>query len=295
MGADRTEGEMATIMEIAGPLVDKGQPLFHVYEHHAHELPISLRTFYRYVDAGYIGIKNIDLRRVVRYKKRKGKKARAKPAPEIKIGHTYDRFLEFTAANPDVPISEMDIVEGKKSDKKKLLTLMRRDLRLMLIVLLPRKTMECAVAAINAIEETLTTERFRKLFPAILTDNDSAFANPTMFEVNGDGVIRTKLFYCEANRSDQKGALEKNHEFIRYIIPKGKTFEKLTVENVSDMMNHINSTARPDLGGESPMALALREFGGETLAEIGMKTIPPDEVCLTAQLIRQVSPANQSI
>ena len=291
MGADRTKAEMAAIAEIAGPLVDKGQPLFHIYEHHAHELPISLRTFYRYVDAGHIGIKNIDLRRVVRYKKRKHKEARIKSAPELKIGHTYDKFLEFTDANPGVPISEMDIVEGKKSDEKKLLTLMRRDLRLMLIVLLPSQTMEAAASAINAIEEALTTELFEELFPVILTDNDSAFANPTRFEVNEDGVVRTKLFYCEAHRSDQKGALEKNHEFIRYIIPKGKTFENLTEEKVVAMMNHINSTARPDLEGECPMTRALRIFGGETLAEIGMKLIPPDEVCLTAQLIRQVSPA----
>ena len=294
MGADRTKDEMAIIEEIAGPLVDKGQPLFHIYKNHAHEIPVSLRTFYRYVDAGYIGIKNIDLRRVVRYRKRKHKKIRVKSMPELKIGHTYDKFLEFTAANPDVPISEMDIVEGKKSDKKKLLTLMRRDLRLMVIMLLPQKTTECAAEAINAIEETLTTELFEGLFPVILTDNDSAFANPKKFEVNEDGVVRTKLFYCEPNRSDQKGALEKNHEFIRYIIKRGKTFENLTDEKVADIMNHINNTARPDLGGDCPMALALRVFGGEMLAKIGMKLIPADEICLNPQLIRQ-APAKYKV
>jgi len=295
MGPDRTEDEMAQIAEIAGPLVDNGQPLFHIYENHAHELPISVRTFYRYVDAGYIGIKNIDLRRVVRYRKRKHKAVRVRSMPELKIGHTYDKFLEFAAENPEVPISEMDIVEGKKSDKKKLLTLMRRDLRLMVIMLLPYKTKECAVSAINTIEEALGTEMFEELFPVILTDNDSPFANPKEFEVNEDGAVRTKLFYCEPNRSDQKGALEKNHEFIRYIIPRGKTFSTLTEEKVSLMMNHINSTARPDLKGECPMALALQMFGGETLAKIGMKLIPADEVCLTARLIRQASPAPKSI
>ena len=291
LGADRTEDEMAAIAELAGPLVDKGQPLFHIYKHHAHELPISVRTFYRYVDAGYIGIKNIDLRRVVRYRKRKHKKVRVKSMPELKIGHTYDKFLEFVSENPDVPISEMDIVEGKRSDKQKLLTLMRRDLRLMVIILLPRKTMDCAVEAINKIEEALTMELFEALFPVILTDNDSAFANPKRFEVNEDGVVRTKLFYCEVNRSDQKGAIEKNHEFIRYIIKRGRTFSNLTEEKVTDMMNHINSTARPDLGGECPMALALRALGYETLARLGMKLIPADEVCLKPQLIKQASQA----
>jgi len=289
IGADRTEDEMAVIMEIATPLVDKGQPLSHIYAHHASELPISQRTFYRYVDAGYIGIKNIDLRRVCRYKKRKHEKVRARVLPWLKIGHTYDKFLEFVAANPDMPISELDIVEGKRSDRKKMLTLMRTDLRLMLILLLERKAKECVLAAIDAIEDVVGADMFKEMFPLILTDNDSVFPDPVRLGTNKDGVVRAQVFYCEPNRADQKGALEKNHEFIRYIIPKGKTFENLTAENVRDMMNHINSTARPDLEDKCPMDLALQVFDSETLAKLGMKLIPGDEVCLKPQLIRKTS------
>ena len=32
---------------------------------------------------------------------------------------------------------------------------------------------------------------------------------------------RARIYYCDLNRSDQKGALEKNHEYIRYVLPKG--------------------------------------------------------------------------
>ena len=295
IGADRTKDEMAVIAEIAGPLVDKGQPLSHIYAHHTHELPISQRTFYRYVNAGYIGIKNIDLRRVVRYKKRKHEKIRIRPMPEIKIGYTYDKFLEFVAKNPGIPISQMDIVEGKRSDKKKLLTLMRADMRLMLIILLEHKTKECVIAAIDAICKVMGPDMFNVLFPLILTDNDTVFPDPVRLGSNEDGVVRTKVFYCEPNRADQKGALEKNHEYIRYIIPKGRTFENLTEKNVSDMMNHINSTARPDLEGKCPTDLAMQAFGCELLAKIGIQLIPPDEVCLKPSLIRQASPTNEII
>ena len=37
--------------------------------------------------------------------------------------------------------------------------------------------------------------------------------------------VRTRIYYCDPNRSDQKGALEKNHEYIRYVLPKGTSFE----------------------------------------------------------------------
>jgi IS30 family transposase len=282
---------MMAIEELCKPLILKGQPLSHIYAHHKDEISISERTFYRYVNGGHIGLMNIDMRRVVRYKKRK-QGTTPKPTPEAKAGRTYDCFQKFLEENPDMRIAEMDIVEGKKSDKKKLLTIMPRDLRLMLIVLLERKTMGNAIGAIDWIGCATSggADIFEALFPVILTDNDSAFADPTRFESDEDGVVRTQMFYCEPNRSDQKGALEKNHEYIRYIIPKGKSFEGLTKENVRDMMNHINSTARPDLGNKSPLELALREFGEETLAKLGMKLIPPDEVCLNPQLIKPAKP-----
>jgi len=284
-GADRTVVEMSLIETLCAPLIKKGQPLSHIYAYHADEIGISKRTFYRYVNAGYIGLMNIDMRRVVRYKKRKRHKD-PKPVPEVKIGHTYDCFLTFREENPTVRIAEMDFVMGKISDRKALLTLMPRDLRLMLIALVERKTIINAIAAIDSIEDALETDVFSELFPVILTDNDLAFAGPARFEANADGVLRTKLFYCDPYRSGQKGALEKNHEYIRYIIPKGKSFAGLTADNVIDIMNHINSTARPDLGGKSPMELALKEFGELSLAKLGMKLIPPDEVCLKPSLIR---------
>jgi IS30 family transposase len=285
---------MAVIEELCKPLILKGQPLSHIYAHHKNEISISKRSFYRYVNGGYIGLMNIDMRRVVRYKKRK-QRAVPKPDPKAKAGHAYDCFLKFLEENPGIRIAEMDIVEGKKSDKKKLLTIMQRDLRLMLVILLESKTMDCAISAIDWIGSVLADDMdtFSALFPAILTDNDPAFADPGRFGSDADGIARMRFFYCEPNRSDQKGALEKNHQYIRYIIPKGKTFEGLTKESVRDMMNHINSTARPELGDKSPMELALQEFSEETLAKLGMKLIPPDEVCLNPQLIKPAKPATK--
>jgi IS30 family transposase len=286
---------MAAIEELCKPLILKGQPLSHIYAHHKDEISISKSTFYRYVNSGYIGLMNIDMRRVVRYKKR-NQRAVQRPTPVVKIGHTYDRFLKLLVEDPGIRVAEMDIVEGKKSDQKKLLTIMLRDLNLMLIALLETLSMENAIGAIDRIQNALAgdgADVFAALFPVILTDNDPVFADPRRFESDADGVLRTKLFYCEPNRSDQKGALEKNHQYIRFIIPKRKTFEDLTKRNVRDMMNHINSTARPELGDKSPMELALREFSEKDLAKLGMKLIPPDEVCLKPQLIRPAAPVTE--
>ena len=52
--------------------------------------------------------------------------------------------------------------------------------------------------------------------------------------------------------SYKKPHVEKDYEYIRYIIPKGKSFDNRIQEDITLMMNHINSTARASLNGYIP-------------------------------------------
>lgn len=73
----------------------------------------------------------------------------------------------------------------------------------------------------NMLEYELGNELFEKTFPIILTDNGAEFGNPLSLEFNEEGIGRTRIFYCNPRVSHQKGMLEKNHEFIRYVLPNG--------------------------------------------------------------------------
>ena len=73
------------------------------------------------------------------------------------------------------------------------------------------------------------------------TDNGSEFKNPWVIE-DLYGEKRTKVFYCDPQASWQKGRLEKNHEFIRYVLPKGKNLQTFTQSDMIKLMNHINSS-----------------------------------------------------
>ena len=155
-----------------------------------------------------------------------------------------------------------------------------------LAYLLDSKEMAGTVETMDYLEGTLGKDLFRFLFPVILTDNGTEFADPDLFEFSEDGTRRTHLFYCDPRRSEQKGGIEKNHEYIRYVIPKGKSFDDLTQEKVTLMMSHINSTARPALHGKNPMQMALQNFGEDALERLGLTFIPPDEVNLTSRLLK---------
>ena len=69
----------------------------------------------------------------------------------------------------------------------------------------------------NDIKNTLhqADKDFFQLFPVILTDNGGEFARVDDIEMNVRG--ESKLFFCDPNRSDQKGRIEKkSHAYSRH-------------------------------------------------------------------------------
>ena len=66
--------ELAALDKLVTPLIKKGQPLTHIYSTHRDKIPVSERTLYRYIDAGMLGVENLDLRRKVSYRQRRKQK-----------------------------------------------------------------------------------------------------------------------------------------------------------------------------------------------------------------------------
>ncbi len=114
----------------------------------------------------------------------------------------------------------------------------------MLIFLLERHTQDCVVRTLNLISDAIGIKQFQKLFTCILTDRGTEFSNPYALECDENGEIKTRVFYCDPYRSNQKGMIEKNHEFIRMILPKGHSFDNRSQYDATRIANHINSYPR---------------------------------------------------
>ena len=188
-------------------------------------------------------------------------------------------------AHPDTDVVEMDTVKGSREKGKCLLTLLFRSCSFMIIILLPDCTQKSVIKAIDDLCETIGIRTFKKYFPVILTDNGSEFKNPWEIEKNEAGTHRTYVFYCDPYVSNQKGRLEKNHEYIRYIIPKGRSMYKYTQEDINLMASHINSTARDSLNGASPFDLADLLLDKKIPLLTGQHKVSPDNVVLKPVLI----------
>ena len=156
----------------------------------------------------------------------------------------------------------------------------------MLLFLLPDGTNASVKRVFDYLERGLGLECFQRLFPVFLTDNGSEFKNAGALELTEDFQCRTKVFFCDPMASWQKPHIEKNHEFIRYVVPRGKTLNPYTQEDMTLLMNHINSTRRPSLGNKSPYELIPEddEDMHALYALLKMDLIPPDEVHLMPDL-----------
>ena len=265
-----------------------GQPLSHIYAEHRDELPIGLRSMYNYIDSGQLTIRNIDLRRKVGYRRRKRKNAPPSARFKCRQGRTYEDFQRFMKQHPDLDVVQMDTVKGSRTQGKTLLTMLFLKSNIMLLFLMPDCTSKSVVSVFNMINKNIGTTAFQMLFPVILTDNGSEFKSVNALERDTSGKERCHIFYCDPQASWQKAELEKNHEYIRYILPKGSNFSILTRRKVNGIMNHINSTKRLGIGNRSPYELVAPDDHCMKLLmmELKMDTIPPDDVHLMPDLIK---------
>lgn len=280
-----TSDELARIDGIISPLVKQGQSVHQICVNNGDTIMLDEKTIYNYIDAGLLTVGNIDLPRKVRYRVRKKKKP-VKVDKQCHKGRSYDDFLEYIEANPDIAIVEMDSVEGRKGGKV-FMTMYFKNCSLMLTFIRDTNTARTITDQINYLYETLGHDTFVNLFPVIITDRGSEFTDPLSIEFTSDKVRRTRVFYCDPQRSDQKGGIEVTHEFIRRVLPKGTSFDNLDQADVSLMMSHINSYKRKKLGNQSANQLFSLFNGGDILPMLDIQDIPANEINLTPLLLKK--------
>ena len=284
-----TEEQFRAMDELITKLVKKGQPLTHIYAEHEQELPVGLRSLYNYIDSGKMTIRNIDLRRKTSYRqRRKNKKGVGKYDRSFREGRTYEDFEKEMKFRSETEVTEMDTVRGRREKGKRLLTMILRKYSIMLLFLMPDGKAESVIRVFDYLETGIGIESFYRLFGLLLTDNGTEFSKVDELEYNEDLERRTCIFYCDPYASWQKPHIEKNHEYIRYVLPKGKSLDPYTQDDMTLLMNHINSTRRASLGNKAPYELIMEE--DEDMRKLWgflkMDLIPPDEVHLKPDLFK---------
>ncbi len=283
-GANITEAELLALDALVSPLVRRGQSIHHILVNNPDNFDVNEKTVYRYIAGGLLRAKNGDMPRVCSLKPRTRKPVEHKVDTKCRMGRKYEDFLAFTAEAPHLRVVEMDSVIGRIGGKV-LLTLMFRDCGLMLAFLRDHNNSQSVIDAFARLWQLAEPELFSRLFPILLTDNGSEFSNPLALEMAPDGSQRTRLFYCDPCASWQKGRVERNHEFLRMILPKGTSFDALEQDHINRVLSHVNSYSRPLLGDKAPFDLFAFNYGTEILEKLGIRRIRANDILLKPSLL----------
>ena len=132
--------------------------------------------------------RNIDLPRRVRFSKRKCRQNR-KIDKQCRDGRTYPEYLDYRKEYPDLPVTQIDSVEGIKGGKV-LLTIHFVQAEFMAAFIRDTNDSQSVINIFDRLYLELRCDVFLSLMPVILADNGSEFSNPTRMEFDAQGNRR---------------------------------------------------------------------------------------------------------
>lgn len=279
-----TQEQFDFINKLFSEKMTKGQSISVIYQNHKDEIMVSENTVRNYLKRGLLKSNQLDMIRP-RFTANKSVKRRVIKNVDLLNGRTYEDYINYTKEK-DILIVQLDTVVGKLVDNKKILTIHWPSFHFQIGILLEKLSPSFVNNALMELKNKLGLVTYKILFQVILTDNGIEFSLLDEIEIDENGELITKVFFCDPYKSSQKGSCERNHEFIRYVLPKGVSFDNLNQKDVDLIFSHINSTPRNSLGFKTPFELFKTAFGIEVLKILNINEINKDDVHLKPELIK---------
>lgn len=204
---------------------------------------LCTKTLYNYVSLGLIGIKSIDLpERVSRRRHHKHDRENKKI-----LGRSIEERDPSVGTRDEFGHWECDLVIGKKSGDKAILTLLERKSRESINMTIGSKEAAAVMYAFTILRKTYS-EHFYEVFKTITTDNGSEFSRLSELE----DIADTFVYFAHPYTSCEKGSVENHNRLIRRFIPKGKRIDDYTAQQISDIETWCNSLPRRILNYRNP-------------------------------------------
>ena len=279
------EVALHTIDDIVSAGVRLGQSLHHIYvSNKVLESLCCERTIRRLIYRGNLAIRPHHLRRYVRFKHEYAKEPADIQLRDIRalIGRTYKDYLRYCRAHKRLNVAQFDSVIGKVDDKLAVLTIAFPKFNFQFGLLIKKWHPASVNRQLTQLFDRLGPDFLNKIFPINLCDNGVEFSYFHQLEDDGMGRRHIKTFYTNPYRATDKAAAERNHELIRYCLPKSHSLDGLTQDVVDDMFSNINSYVRDSKDDKTPYDLVKARFGKRFLNLINIVRIPNKKVKLVS-------------
>lgn len=185
---------------------------------------VSTKTLYNYIDQKILKVRNIHLCDKV---KRSPKKDEKNKVNKRKFGKSIELRDPSVELKEELGHWEIDLVILGKSSSEALLTLVERKSRKLIVKLVKNRTADeiCRVLA------DILNEYPKDVFKSITSDNGSEFAKLT--------EVFDETCYAHPYSSYERGSNERHNGLIRRFIPKGTTFNSISLKIIRRVKNGV--------------------------------------------------------
>ena len=209
-----------------------------------YEVRICVKTLYNDIDQQlFLGITNEDLP----YKKNQGDqtaKSRRTVAWNNRDGKSIDERPDKVNRRKEFGHWEIDLVVGRKGTKPVILTLLERQTRKSLYVLVKNKSQKEVLQALRRLQRRVKGD-FTQVFKNITADNGSEF-------LDGEGMKRAtkceEVYYAHPFSSWERGSNENGNRMLRRFLPKRTDFSKLKPKELQRIEDWVNNYPRKIFG-----------------------------------------------
>lgn len=202
------------------------------------------KTFYNWIEEGLVKVKNIDLLLKVRRKPKNPRRERKRA-----LGKSIDERPEKVNTREEFGHWEGDGIVGK-GKKGQLISLVERKIGIGLLFHAETRESNKIVEVLDTLQG-VCAGHFKEIFKTITFDNGPEFSNSTGMENDA----RTQVYYAHPYSSYERGTNENWNGIVRRFIPKGKSFEDLTQEDLQRISYYINTLPRKRFGYRTPLDL----------------------------------------
>ncbi|WP_408868886.1 IS30 family transposase [Brochothrix campestris] len=212
---------------------------------------LSVKTLYHLIDAGFLGVKNIDLNKKV---SRQIKKQKSRKNKRI-LGQSIEKRPDIVDVREELGHWEIDTVVGLKNKADAvLLTVTERKTRFEFILKVEGKQASFVNKALLHLKKQCGSY-FGALFKTITADNGKEFSG--INELLKDTLA---IYFTHPYSSWERGTNENHNGIIRRFIPKGRSVSDVSDQLVQRIQTWMNNLPRRILGFQTPKELFLEEI-----------------------------------
>ena len=190
---------------------------------------VCCKRLYNYIERGLLKVRNIDLTLKVKRKQR----CKVHPQHKRLYGQRIEVRPQVVNQRKEFGHWEIDTVVDRKESQSVLLTLDERTTRFRHIIKIPGRSTQAVEQGLKTLRE-LYGEQFSQVFRSITSDNGSEFASQPQL------LPTISIYYTHPYSAYEHGLNEKQNSLVRRFLPKGRSFDVVTDEQLREIQDWIN-------------------------------------------------------